>query len=576
MFLHQVRAESVEGYWEGSITLPATSLQIQVDLQPESGGTWAGTINIPVQNLRDFKLGSIEVGEDTVEFRMPGIPGDPRFSGKLAANPASIAGRFFQGGQSHPFKLVPKPKPVSARGRTPDKGVPGTVLTGTWQGTLSVGAAGSLRLLLELTNGTVSPMGGVLTSLDQGNARFAFPATTNTSGGLSLAIPSIKASFQGRLNEDGSELYGTWVQGAGKLPLVFKRLAAAPNLRRPQDPTKPYPYAEMEVTIPNRAAGIALAGTLTLPPSRGPHPAVLLLTGSGPQDRDESIQGHRPFLVLADYLTRAGIAVLRCDDRGVGRSTGQFATATHADFVSDAQAQLAWLRAQPQIAPGSIGLIGHSEGAVVAPLVAVERPGQVRFLALLAGPGVPMDELLVRQGRDLGRASGVDPNQWEANEALQRELFRLLTNVPPRVDVSIQVRELLLKQARGYSEQQRTELGLDPAALASQAKTIGSPWFRELLRYNPAVTLQKIRIPVLALNGGRDLQVASAENLRGIKEALEKGGNRRVETLEFPELNHLFQRCTTGAPSEYGGIDETMNPAVLEKLTEWIHQQTQQ
>jgi len=404
-------SNSPAGHWEGAITLPGTELAIRVDLE-QASNTWSGTIDIPVQGLRGFKLGEVTVQDAAVSFMMPGIPGDPKFAGTLAADAKTMSGDFTQGGQRFPFKLERKAKATVAAGDTPSKGLPGQGPAGHWQASLKPSPVIELRLVLELTNSPAGQPGGVMISVDQGGVRVPITALTESDGAVHLEIRSVGGTFDGQLSADGSEIVGEWQQGAGKWPLVFKRLAKAPSFARPQEPKQPYPYDEEEVAFENVAATIRLGGTLTRPRGPGPHPAVVLISGSGPQDRDEAIMGHRPFLVLADHLTRQGIAVLRYDDRGVGKSSGSFGTATHDDFVTDALAAVAWLKTREAIDAKHIGLIGHSEGGIVAPLAAVKQPADIAFIVLLAGVGVPMEELLVRQGGDILRVMGGDGTRW--------------------------------------------------------------------------------------------------------------------------------------------------------------------
>jgi hypothetical protein len=300
---------------------------------------------------------------------------------------------------------------------------------------------------------------------------------------------------------------------------------------------------------------------------------VVLITGSGPQDRDEAIMGHRPFLVLADHLTRAGIAVLRLDDRGVAKSAGNFATATHKDFVTDTLSAVEWLRARKEIDPSRIGLIGHSEGGVVGPLAAVEAPDRIAFLVLLAGVGVPVDQLLVRQNLDLGRVVGVSEDLLAKSSATQKEVLALLKTSVPNEDLKPKVRQLLNQQVAGFSPDQRNAMGVTDRLLEAQVQQLTSPWFQTLIQYDPASTLKRVRCPLLALNGSKDLQVAAIPNLGAIRDATTAGGNTAVEVQELPGLNHLFQSCSSGAPSEYDQIDETFNPAALKKLTQWIQRQ---
>ncbi len=561
------------GHWEGQITLPATPLAIRVDLE-QTGEAWSGAIDIPAQGLRGFKLQAVKVEGAAVRFALPNIPGDPAFAGQFDQDARSLTGDFTQGGLKFPFKLERKPLPATIARETPAKGQPGEGLAGHWQGSLKPVPVMELRLALEIKKAAEGKYEGAMISLDQSSTRIPISALTETSGAISMKIASIGGAFDGQLSADGSEFVGEWQQGGQKLPLIFKRVAQAPQVRRPQEPKKPYPYAEEEVTIENAAAGIKLAGTLTSPTGAGPHPAVVLLTGSGPQDRDEALMGHRPFLVLADHLTRAGIAVLRCDDRGVGKSTGDFVKSTHLDFVDDALAAVAWLKTRKEVDPRRIGLLGHSEGGVVAPLAAVKQPADIAFLVLLAGVGVPVDELLVRQGTDLGRVMGASTEMLAKNAAAQRTLFPLLKQAADSAAAEKISREVMARELAEYTPAQRQAMGLSEATVESQSKMAASPWFRQLLTYDPAGTLRAVRCPVLAINGGKDLQVAAQENLAAIRDALTAGGNTHVKTVEFPGLNHLFQSCTTGAVNEYGRIEETIAPAVLALVTDWILEQT--
>src|SRR6266478_3696271 len=377
-------------------------------------------------------------------------------------------------------------------------------LPGHWQGTLKVSPAIELRLALEITQSPGGELEGVLTSIDQGGVKLPLTTVSEKSGAVEWQVAPIGGAYTGRFSADGAEVAGEWQQAGQKFPLTFKRAAAAPTLTRPQEPKKPYPYTELEVTVENAPAGLKLAGTFTVPSGPGPHPAVILLTGSGPQDRDEAIMGHRPFLVLADHLTRAGIAVLRCDDRGVANSTGDFAGATHTDFVEDALAGVAWLKGRSEVDPRHIGLLGHSEGGVVAPLAAVKNPGDIAFLVLLAGVGVPMEELLVRQGADVARVLGLSEDLIAKSTAAQHELFPQLKAAPDTATAEKIVRESGAKFLAAYTPEQRQAMGMTDAAREMQAKLLVTPWFRQLLAYDPRPTLRQVKCPVLALNGEKD------------------------------------------------------------------------
>jgi pimeloyl-ACP methyl ester carboxylesterase len=306
------------------------------------------------------------------------------------------------------------------------------------------------------------------------------------------------------------------------------------------------------VAYENELAGIQLAATLTIPPGQGPFRAVVLITGSGPQDRDESLAGHRPFLVLSDYLTRRGIAVLRADDRGVGKSGGKFAAATTADFATDTEAGVAYLKTQPEIDPKKIGLVGHSEGGIIAPMVAA-RDSDVAFIVMMAGAGVPGDQILAEQSLLISEAGGKSRPEAEKNAAREREILTLV------------------KQEKDNAALREKLAALIPRAqVDTQLGQIASPWFRYFIAYDPATALRKVACPVLAINGEKDLQVPPRQNLPAIRKALEAAGNKDFEIAELPGLNHLFQTAKTGSPAEYAQIEETISPVALEKIAAWI------
>jgi pimeloyl-ACP methyl ester carboxylesterase len=277
--------------------------------------------------------------------------------------------------------------------------------------------------------------------------------------------------------------------------------------------------------------------------------------------------------VLADHLTRQGIAVLRCDDRGVGKSTGDFSKATDADFVEDTLAAVGYLRTRKEIDPKRIGLVGHSEGGIVAPRAATKSSG-IAFIVLLAGVGVPMEELLVRQGQDIARVMGASGDLADRSAVAQREIFRVIKEEKDLAKAEAAVRQALRDQMASLTEDQRTALGLSDSALDGQIKMVLSPWFRDLIGYDPRPTLKAVKCPVLAINGEKDLQVAAKDNLTAIRDALVAGGNQKVKTVELPGLNHLFQTCQTGAISEYGQIEETFSPTAMKVVSDWIREVT--
>lgn len=556
------------GHWEGPIQLPGTKLQIKVDIdQPIGSGEWSGTIDIPAQRLRGFALGNVAVDGNTVSFAMPNIPGDPIFNGTLSEDANTLSGTFQQGGKSFPFSLQ-RTEHSDASGETPSRGIPGEGLADLWQGSLRVGPS-ELLLVLHVDSRPDGSFKATLDSVDQGAIDIPVSSIESVNNEVQFKITKIGGAYEGAFNDNESEIKGTWSQGGNQMPLVFKRIEQVPDTSRPQDPKKPYPYDEREVTIENANAGIQLAGTLTTPRGDGDFPAVVLITGSGAQNRDEELMGHRPFLVLADHLTRNGIAVLRFDDRGVGKSKGNHGKATHDDFADDARAAFEFLKVQDKIDPDSVGLSGHSEGGIHAPIVAAGRD-DIAFIVMLAGVGVPMDELLERQRNDMIASMGMEhmlkPEELELNE----KIFEILRRNGATPEARNEVQTLLEEILALYTEAQLEALGINDSMIQQNLQMMFSPWFIKLIAYDPAPTLAHVQCPVLAINGEKDIQVAADENLEGIRSGLKAGGNENVTIVKLPELNHLFQQCDTGAISEYSSIEETFNPAALKLVSDWI------
>ena len=446
--------------------------------------------------------------------------------------------------------------------------------SGNWSGALNVGAI-KLRLALKITR-TNAGFVGTLDSIDQGANGIPISSVQFQKPAVVLEIKSIAAKFNGVLADDGLEMSGQWNQGGQSFPLAFERVEKPLKLNRPQEPKVPYPYREELMTFTNGKAGVKLAGTLTLPKEGDHFPAVVLITGSGAHDRNESLMGHRPFLVLADFLTRLGIAVLRFDDPGVGGSTGNKTTLTEEDLAEDVLAAAAYLKQRNDIDPKHIGLIGHSEGGIIAPLAAVRSP-EIAFIVLMAGPGVPMDELLQTQAAEIARANGLNEELISRIRLLQSRTFNILKSQPDDQLAEKALRELWDEAIKNSTLEERKQLGLVGLAdveNTGRIKLTLTPWFRNMLAYDPKSTLVKVRCPVLAINGKNDLQVSSKENLAGIAAALKAGGNHDFQTVELPGLNHLFQTCKTGLPAEYGEIEETISPSTLKLMAEWIRQRT--
>lgn len=442
-------------------------------------------------------------------------------------------------------------------------------ITGQWNGVLSVQGI-QLRLVFhvsEADNGYTATMD----SPDQGAAGIPVTRTNFTDGAITFEVANLDVQYTGNLEGEG--IKGTFTQRGMAFPMDLSReeTEIQPPVR-PQEPVEPFPYKAQEVTFKNPGAGITLAGTLTLPQEEGPYPAVVLISGSGPQNRNEELLGHKPFLVIADYLTRNGIAVLRFDDRGTAQSEGDFSSATSADFATDVASALAYLQTRPEIDQQHIGLVGHSEGGLIAPMVAAGSP-DIAFIVLLAGPGISGGDILMRQTELISRANGME----EENIKTELELLKAFLDIASRGgDLDTMKASLRKHLERVLPEHPE----LVPEGMAQEAfidsnlKQV-TPWMAYFLNYDPVPALQRVSCPVLALNGAKDLQVPAKVNLDAIRQALDAGGNKRVTTLELPNLNHLFQECETGSPSEYATIEETFSPRALEAMGAWIRQQTQ-
>ena len=442
-------------------------------------------------------------------------------------------------------------------------------ISGTWNGVLQVQGI-SLRLVLHVDS-SEEGYSGTLDSPDQGAEGIPISAMDFQAPSLSFAIEQLGISYLGEW-KDGELIEGTFTQMGQSFPLALSREAMeAP--KRPQDPTPPFPYTAQEVTFTNTADGVTLSGTLTLPKDTPNPPAVVLISGSGPQNRDEEVFGHKPFLVLSDYLTRHGIAVLRYDDRGTGQSTGVHRTATSEDLARDVASAVEYLRGRKDIDTAKIGLVGHSEGGLLAPMVAAESQ-DIAYLVLLAGPGIPGYDILMLQTELIQKANGVPEAELDL---AMKDLEGALAIIRDTEDVSLLGDKLTayLTAAIEARPEQIPE-GMEPGdVVRSQANALATPWMHYFISYDPAPALRGVRCPVLALNGEMDLQVPPKVNLEGIEKALNEGGNTTVTAKMLPGLNHLFQQTATGSPSEYGTLEETFSPLALDEITRWILRQTE-
>jgi hypothetical protein len=427
-------------------------------------------------------------------------------------------------------------------------------IQGSWKGEININGF-SLPLVFKID----STANGLTTKMDspkQGAKDIPTNVTLFKNNELFIQIDALQFIYKGT-RQSSDAIYGQVTQRGMTLPLNLQKMLKEDSvIPKKQEPSKPYPYYSEEVTIENKEQ--TLSGTLTLPKKEGKFPCVVLISGSGPQNRDEELLGHKPFLIIADYLTRKGFAVLRYDDRGFGKSTGNFATATTEDFATDANACVNYLKTRNDIT--SVGLIGHSEGGLIAPMVASNNK-DVAFIVLLAGPGMKGMDLLRLQAKEIGTVNGMSDAQLSKSDSLNEKLYTLMVSNKDSVTIINEIN----KAYSSYNGKPATE-----SEIASLYGQLSSPWFKYFLLTNPANYLEKVTCPVLAINGTLDLQVPAKENLSEIEKSLKLAGNKNYKIVSLKGLNHLFQKTKTGNPSEYATIEETFNQKALEEIGDWI------
>lgn len=435
-------------------------------------------------------------------------------------------------------------------------------ITGKWNGLINVQGM-ELRLIFHITEKD-AVYSTSLDSPDQKAYGFKASSTHFEDAILSIEIPKLNAKFKGKYSENS--IKGTFYQASLAFPLTLsKKLIEKKTVFRPQEPKKPYHYYAEDVRFKGGDKNVQLAGTLTLPQKTGKFPVVVLISGSGPQNRDEAFMTHKPFLVLSDYLTKQGIAVLRYDDRGFAKSTGNHGKATTVDFSNDVRAAISYLKTRTEIDQKQIGLIGHSEGGLIAPMVASDT--NVAFIVLLGAPGVPGDQIINKQVELISRSRGVDEKSIQREVAISIGLHKIFKQYANDKSFEIKLKDYLNNEIskinfvpKGMSQEDYVKMRI------TQFK---KPWVKYFLTYDPSNALKKIKCPVLALNGEKDIQV-TPENLLIIEKKIKQGGNNDVTIKEFPNMNHLFQTCKTGAMEEYTIIEETMSPLVLNEISNWI------
>ncbi|MCX6292083.1 MAG: prolyl oligopeptidase family serine peptidase [Bacteroidetes bacterium] len=429
-------------------------------------------------------------------------------------------------------------------------------IAGTWQGRLYI-LGKDTRIVFHFTPDSIGKLKGTMDVPKEMTLGIVVDEIELIGDSLSFYIPELSAEFTGVMKKDSDLIPGYFRQNGVKFSLsLFKGEEEDLLYHRPQKPAKPYPYQEEEVSILNLKGSDTLAGTLTKPNINGKHPAIIMITGSGPEDRDETVFGHKPFLIIADYLTRMGFAVLRCDDRGTSKSTGNFRSATSSDFADDVEAQLNYLLKRPDIDIHKIGLIGHSEGGIIAPMVAARR-NEVAFIVMLAGPSINMFDLLLVQDSMVSATNGMSSTQIAGFVNKNKKLFEFVQSAKDSATAADSIDHYLSGK------------GMDNEVLLS-IRQLCSPWMRWFIGFDPAVNLRKLNCAVLALNGEKDIQVPASLNIAVIEKILKESDNKNYKTLIIPGLNHLFQPCNSCSISEYANINLTIDPSVLKTIGEWL------
>ena len=553
-----VRAASLEGEWSGTLEVGETQLHLILRLAKNAQGEWRAIVDSLDQAVYGMEAANVARVEDTVRFELSSV--GAKFQGKISPDHKTIRGVWEQGGSGLPLRF----EKSTASTDTKNSSSAISKIEGTWQGAIETGNM-RMRLQLHISHDQAGGLIASVDSLDQSIQGIPASRVSEKGSDIKLELPAFDAEYTGTVNTAKNSIAGTWSQSGNTEKLDFRRSERILELRRPQNPAKPYPYKVEEVSFAAADGKANLAATLTLPQSNAPFPAVLLVGGSGPNDRDETTAGHKTFLVLSDFLTRRGIAVLRYDKRGIAQSTGNYAAATLEDFAQDAQLVFAYLKSRKEVDTKRLGIIGYSEGGILGALVAT-RSTDVSWLVLMGTPVTTGERTLLRQSELIARAGGLPEEQITRSLEFDRNAYAVVREEKNP--------EAMEKRLNVLVEQSGLSQAMSPAALQAQIRVMSSPWFRDFLIYDPEPVLEKLQCPVLALSGDRDLQVDSTENVPLLRKAYETSGNKDFTVVEIEGVNHLFQTAQSGSPALYGAIEETMAPSVLAVVRNWIVKHT--
>ena len=539
-------SQSYSGDWEGTLAIQGQSLKIIYHIV-EEGGVYTATLDSPNQGAYGMAVDKVELqdGKLLLQSTALGIT----YLVQLNEDGSKISGSFKQGPVDTPLEMIKLFETAAETTITTSSDHP---MAGTWNGKISV-MGQNLRLIfhIEETDGVFS---STMDSPDQGAFGIEMEKTEVKDYEITITLARIGLTVKGTYLPDSNLINAQFSQGSVTTPFKLTRDEIEKEvLNRPQEP-KNFPYEQKEIVVSHPSGEHTLAGTLTIPEGAYDKIAVLV-SGSGPQDRNEELLGHKPFLVLSDFLTRNGIAVMRYDDRGVSE---------------DALAVVNHLASMPGMTYKKIGIIGHSEGGLIAPIV--HSMQKLDFIVMLAGPGIASKELLIEQQEAISRAQGVDEEDIARNKKESLEIFNYMNANLEMGDEELKsnLKEKMQKMFDSLSDEEKEEIGDLETALTQQLNSITSTWFRYFIAHDPAPYLAKVDCPLLAINGELDLQVLPESNIKGIKLAMFKNGNQNFTSHILPKLNHLFQVTETGAPSEYGTLEETFNEEAMQLVVDWL------
>lgn len=550
--------DDLSGQWHGKLVVGSTELPLVVNLKKD-GEKQKGSLDSPAQGVFGLLMDEVNFDAENVSFKINSI--SAYFEGQYDPKKEVVSGNFIQGGVN---KLVlSRPQPADAKSVSKSNDVKD--LEGTWSGQIKIPGS-PLAFVIHISE-VEGELQATADSPDQGATGLKVDKIMLKDGEINFNMVKLGVSYKGQLNQNLSEIEGKFSQGGMIFELNFSQEPIPEKVyERSQIPKAPFDYHIEEVVVQNQAAGIELAGTLTRPREAGEvKAAAVLITGSGPQDRDETIFEHKPFWVIADHFAKQGYAVLRLDDRGVGESSGNFNQATSEDFVTDVSAAVDFLQQRSDIPEDKIGLIGHSEGGMIAPMLASERD-DLAYLILLAAPGVPVTDLMAEQKYLIAKSNGTDEVTAAAQRVKDLALNQSMVKWIAEGDLTAKL--------TAYFEAELSPQFESPEQVEQMVeknvKLMDTPWFRYFIAFKPAQFLKRVKTPVLALNGEHDVQVAAASNLVGVEKALTKANNKDVTILSLPKLNHMFQTSSTGAISEYININETFSPVALDAMINWL------